>query len=110
MGSKLGSGNGMWESSRFMLPEHVEGINKLQREQLRQPRKVLADHELEQINRVIQLSMQQRVPISIKMYHPFEQLRVVGAVENISKLYGQFKVNGDWFSTDDIVGVESAEL
>lgn len=105
MAGKL-EGNGVWESSRMMLPEHVQALNDWAAEQQRMPRKQLADHELEQINRALQQSMSHRVPLCINLYDPFEQLRVVGVVESVSRLYGRFRVGDDWFPIADIQSIE----
>lgn len=94
MASKL-SGNGVWEGSRMMIPEHVQGYNEMMRNEQRRPRIELDEQELEQISRALQQSMKYKVPISIRFYDPFERLRFVGAVNNIDRLPGQFKVGDD---------------
>lgn len=108
MAGKL-SGNGVWESSRMMLPEHVQALNDWAAEQQRRPRKQLADHELEQINRALQQSMRYRVQLCIRLYDTLEELKVVGVVEAVSRLYGRFKVGDDWFSIEDIESIEQDE-
>lgn len=108
MASKL-EGNGLFESSRMMLPEHKEALIRFNEELKRRERIELDEQELEQINRALRQSMQFKVSISIRLYDPFERLRVVGVVNNISRLHGQFKVGDDWFSISDIEGIEQED-
>lgn len=105
MASKL-EGNGLWESGRMMLPEHKEAINVLNGKLKRRERVYLDEQELEEINRGIQESMKYKVAVTIRMYDPLEELRIVGVVENISMQRGQFRVGDDWFMMEDIEGIE----
>lgn len=97
----------MWESCSEMMPQHAETLKGQVDEQLCRPRKQLIAHELEQINDALHYSMEQRVPISIEMYDPFETLRIVGVIEGISKQYGRFQVGDDWFSLEDIQAIHT---
>lgn len=106
MGKKL-KGNGLWESSRMMIPEHVEGINELNSQQKKRERTYLDDQELDYISRALQDSLRQRNVITAKLYHPLENLQVIGVVERIDRQIGRFKVDGEWFILGDIEGVES---
>nr|WP_285855653.1 YolD-like family protein [Paenibacillus camelliae] len=89
-----------------MLPEHKQMYEDYVASLDCRERIELDEQEVEQISRALQQSMQYKVPLSIRMYDPFERVQVIGVVENISKRYGQYKVNGDWFSVDDIEGIE----
>jgi hypothetical protein len=67
--NKLTKGSNLrWESSRMMLPEHVEAINQhaIDRKRIKQP--LLDDQEIEEINRKLGESLSEYVPISISMY------------------------------------------
>ena len=109
MASKL-SGNGVWEGSRMMIPEHVQGYNEQMRNEQRRPRIELDEQELEQISRALQQSMKYKLQLSIRMYDPFETLRIIGVVDNISRMHGQFKVDGEWFNIDDVEAVELEDV
>ena len=99
------TGDGLWQQ-KIMLPEHKERFEDYVASLDRKERVELDEQELEQISRALQQSMQRKVPLSIRMYDPFEQVQVIGVVENISRRYRQYKVNGDWFNVDDIEAVE----
>lgn len=57
MGKKL-EGNGLWESSRIILPEHKEGYLRLMKDRQRRGKPELDDQEVQLIeqafNRVLQ--------------------------------------------------------
>lgn len=78
----------MWESSRMMLPEHVEALINHDIEQKKRERIYLDDQELEYISGALQGSLRQRIMITVKLYDPFEQLLVTGIVERIDRSIG----------------------
>ena len=106
MASRIG--DGLWQQ-KIMLPEHKERYEDFVASLDRKERIELDEQELEQISRALQQSMQHKVPLSIRMYDPFERVQVIGVVENISRRYGQYKVNGDWFNVDEIEAIEVDE-
>jgi len=108
MASKL-EGNGLFESSRMMLPEHKEAIIRYNEEQKRRKRIELDEQEFERINIALHQSMKLRVAITIKMYHTLEYPKVIGVVDRIDRQLGRFRVDGEWFVLGDIEGVELYE-
>lgn len=105
MSRKL-TGNGLWESSRMMLPEHKIALQEQKREQKKRERVVLDDQELQLIQEKIHQSMTHRQPIIISLFDPFEDLKVIGLIERVDLLDGRVRVNGDWFSVADIEGIK----
>lgn len=106
MSNKL-SGNVLWESSRMMLPEHKEAINRYNRvQQQKQRRTELDEQEQVLINHALQQSMRHRITLSIHMYDPYEELNIVGTVERIDKQLQRFMVDGEWFSLRQIKSLE----
>lgn len=108
--NKLTEGfNLLWESSRMILPEHKERIRSRRDEARRggrQERPELDEQELERINEVIAQSLCNRTAVRLQMYDPLEDCIVEGIVEEFDPMTGHIRVNGDWFDTKDIVGVE----
>jgi len=102
--SKKLTGNGFWESSRMMLPEHKIALNENFKELKRRQRIELDDQEWQDISRIVYESMQQRRLIAIKMYHPFEDLQIVGVVDRVDPINKRFMVDGEWFPIRDIEG------
>ncbi|MCA0754927.1 YolD-like family protein [Paenibacillus sp. N4] len=103
MAKKL-SGNGFWESSRMMLPEHKARIIELAHEQKKRQRIELDEQEWEDVSRAVAQSMQQRQPVKLRMFHELEELEVFGVVDRVDQLRGRFMVDGEWFAIQDIEG------
>lgn len=106
---KMLEGNGIWESSRMMLPEHKTRINQHRDSLSLRQRHNLDDQELEQIGRRLTDSFNMRSLITVRLFDPKEQLQVVGIVDRIDQRSGRFMVNGDWFQLEDIEGVDDVE-
>lgn len=98
-------GNGLWESSRMMLPEHKEEINIWSTEVKKRERIELDEQQWEDVSRAVTQSMQQRHPIRLLMYHEIEKLEIIGIVDRVDQLKGRFMVDGEWFTIRDIEGV-----
>ncbi|REK69360.1 YolD-like family protein [Paenibacillus paeoniae] len=102
-------GNGLWESSRIILPELRERTNEYNANKDNRQRINLDDQELEQIGRKLTESLNRRILITVRLFDPKEQLQVVGMVDRISKQRGQFMINGDWYPLADIEGVDDVD-
>lgn len=100
-------GNGLWESSRMMLPEHKARINE-HTESLKHRQRIELDvDEIEQVTRALEASYQNHVSIELKMFDKIEELKVIGVVERIDQLSKQFMVDGEWYKFADIEGVQA---
>ncbi|MHA6484573.1 YolD-like family protein [Paenibacillus sp. strain BS8-2] len=97
-------GNGLWESSRMMLPEHKYAINEWSAAAQRRERVQLDDQEWEHVSRTVSDSLQHRQPITVRLYHPEELLTVIGIVDRVDSLKRRFMVDGEWFPISDIEG------
>ncbi|CAM4284061.1 ATP-dependent helicase/DNAse subunit B [Paenibacillus endophyticus] len=102
-------GNGLWESSRMMLPEHKVAINEHEKTLRQRQRVELDEQELENIVRSVTESLQQRQQITLRLFHPIEELTVIGIVDRIDQLRGRLMVDGEWFPIQDIEGTISNE-
>lgn len=100
-------GNGLWESSRMMLPEHKSAINS-RAELLKQRQRIhLDEQEWEHVSRAVSESWLRRRQITVRLFHPVEVLTVIGIVDRVDERKGRFMVDGEWFPIQDI---ESASL
>lgn len=91
--NKLTSGsNLMWESSRMMLPEHVEAILEYNEEIKKEKKPVLDEQELEQIQIIIMESLQYTVDVKITYLEGgyFEEL--IGVVSKVDMQLKQIKL------------------
>ncbi|MDQ6420812.1 YolD-like family protein [Paenibacillus sp. LHD-117] len=97
-------GNGLWESSRMMLPEHKSAINGLADAARRRERIQLDEQEWEHVSRAVSESLLRRRQVAIRLYHPAELLTVIGIVDRVDELKRRFMVDGEWFPIGDIEG------
>jgi putative heme degradation protein len=100
-------GNGMWESSRMMLPEHAQAIqlDNFFQDNDNGKRPELDEQEIEQIIAIVQWSHYHTEMVKLCLYDPYEQLIVEGIVEKIDPHDGWFQVNDDRFMLADIIEV-----
>lgn len=102
--SKKLNGNGFWESSRIILPEHRIALQENFKELKRRERIMLDDQEWEDVSRAVAESLQLRKLITLRMYHEYEELKIIGIVDRVDQMNKRFMVNGDWFPIRDIEG------
>ncbi|WP_240927581.1 YolD-like family protein [Paenibacillus thiaminolyticus] len=106
--SKKLSNNGLWESSRMMLPQHKEALLRHQHEQHRQERPLLDEMVWEEISRRLQWSMENKEPIVLELYDPFERREVSGIVVDIDMIGQRVRLQQDeerrWIRVEDILG------
>ncbi|WII36798.1 YolD-like family protein [Paenibacillus thiaminolyticus] len=107
--SKKLAANGLWESSRMMLQQHKEALLRHQESQGRQERPNLDDLVVEELSRRLQWSMENREPITLQLYDPFEQREASGIVVDIDMIGQRVRLReGDerrWIRVEDILGV-----
>ncbi|MEV5028537.1 YolD-like family protein [Paenibacillus sp. LPE1-1-1.1] len=98
------SGNGLWESSRMMLPEHIVRIKEHSRESNAKEKPILDADAVEDIERIISASHTERTPITLRLFDRFEDLNVIGVVDRIDTHKQRVMVDGDWFQMAEILG------
>lgn len=105
-------GNGLWESSRMMLPEHKEAILRGNRSQERKARSVLDEQELERISRLLTTSLQTGRPVRLHLFGEWQGREVLGTVTRVDPIRRQARlqteVGPEWIAFADIVGAETA--
>jgi len=98
------TGNGMWESSRMMLPEHREQlIEQRQRIEI-QPKPILDDQELQEISNAVYSSFVQKSLISLVVYGEYENRTVTGIVQRVDPIRQQIRIDSEWIDQVDIIG------
>ncbi|WP_160044722.1 YolD-like family protein [Paenibacillus sp. USDA918EY] len=106
MATKL-EGNGLFESSRMMLPEHREAYNQYMIHKDPRPKPVIDEQEWQQIGQVLQDSFNQHVRVTLDLYHPYEDKQASGFVTVINVFRQEIKLryddDWDWIKFDDII-------
>lgn len=101
-------GNGLWESSRMMLPEHKETIIRRRREENRKMRPILDAQEIEQIERVIAEAFRERRRITLRIWGEYEDKIVSGGVRTVQTYLREIKLTTgpeewQWVKIKDIL-------
>ncbi|WP_431089104.1 YolD-like family protein [Paenibacillus sp. 8b26] len=107
MGKKL-EGNGMWESSRMILPEHRDAYLRLMKEQGRRSKPTLDDQEMQQIEQAIIVSYNERKPITLRVFNPFDDEELCGFVTVINTSRREVKLSRgeedfSWIKLEEII-------
>ncbi|MFS1514536.1 YolD-like family protein [Chengkuizengella sp. SCS-71B] len=109
--NKLTPGSNMlWESSRMMLPEHVERINEFQHELTRKTKPKLAEEERNIISEQLSQSMMEEAEITIELFtsfgkNEFKTGTVTKFDTQLKQIKLEFESEYEWIKFDDIVGV-----
>ena len=103
-------GNGIWESSRFMLPEHEARIIMDEREQLRRTKPELDAQEWEIIDRALYYSMADHSPVTLSLWDPFTDRQAKGIVMKVDNQLRRLKLrwseeDWDWIEMSEILAV-----
>ncbi|WP_018884749.1 YolD-like family protein [Paenibacillus massiliensis] len=106
--SKKLQGNGLFESSRMILPEHAERIRQQYIEEKRKENLILDDQELRLIEQALVDSYNQRQPVTLKVFGPFEDFVLKGTVIALNTSRREVKLlnaNGDyqWIELGEIL-------
>ncbi|GAB6989523.1 YolD-like family protein [Paenibacillus pini] len=103
------SGNGLWESSRMMLPEHKERINQNQKEHKIKTRPVIHDDEWENILYNLGISLSEKEVVEVTLFDTYSDRIVIGVVTNVVPHQKKFKVEFDndsgyeWVDFEEVV-------
>lgn len=102
-------GNGLWESSRIILPEFRERMLESDNNQQRKEKPILDGQETEQIEQALVISYNRRVPVELRVFDPFEDTRISGVVTVLNigrRLIKLLRGEDDyqWIEIDTIVG------
>lgn len=107
MSGKL-EANGLWESSRMMLPEHREAIIRAGRELHRRTKPIVDIQELELIERALSESLRGHVAVTVRVWGEYEDVELRGIVTSIHTHSREIKLQMDgdwkWVKIRDIVG------
>lgn len=99
--SKKLEGNGLWESSRMMLPQHKEAIIQDYMRHEQQVCPILDEQALEQIERALIRSFRERRKVTLHIFNPIkcEQVELEGIVATIQTVKKEIKLAiaiGEW--------------
>jgi hypothetical protein len=103
-------GNGLWESSRMILPEHKIRIldDALNEETRKNPD--LDPQALTEISQILAQSLEDCSPITITVFKEFGDIQIHGIVMRVDQQLKQIKFrhndDWDWIKLMDIISAE----
>lgn len=109
--SKISPGsNLMWESSRWMLPEHRQALRTFRREQERQERPHFDEQWMEELNRKLHWALHAKQPVKIELFGEWGNRKVTGIIDALDPQLGRLKLvdNGEveWLPVADVVEID----
>ncbi|WP_343855729.1 YolD-like family protein [Paenibacillus motobuensis] len=87
----------------MILPEHREAMLRALHEEKRRERPIFDEQFAEQIGRFLAETHRTKTPVNLRMFDPFDDVRVIGIIERLDTLNRRFMVDGEWFRVADIV-------
>lgn len=105
--------NGMWESSRFMLPQHVDQSIKQMKSWDKRKRPILDAQEEDRILQEIGSALRAKSQITLTIFGEYEGRTVTGIPINYNQQRRTLKieVDGDpeWLQFDDITNASGSD-
>ncbi|GAA0849313.1 YolD-like family protein [Paenibacillus glucanolyticus] len=110
MTRKLLDGNGLWESSRMMLPEHKYAINRKQHEEGRKNKPILDGQEIELIETALVESFHEHRSVTVQIFDEYQDVNFTGIVTVIHTYRREIKLSissgeWEWIKIEDIISV-----
>ncbi|MCF7753389.1 YolD-like family protein [Paenibacillus xylanexedens] len=92
-------GNGLFESSRMILPEHREAWLEHQAKALEKEKPILDEQEIQLIHGKLNDSFHQRIRVRVTVFDPIEDKVYEGIVSVVNTFLKEIKLvfaDGDW--------------
>ncbi|MEK5586601.1 YolD-like family protein [Paenibacillus sp. FSL P2-0536] len=104
-------GNGLWESSRMIMPEHEQRIIFDRKNEVIRNKPELDPQAIEEIQRVMAQSVEEHIAISITLFDPAEDLEIRGIVMRVDQQLKQikFRTSDDewnWIKLSDVIAAD----
>lgn len=109
--SKKLKDNGLWESSRMMLPEHREELLQYREDMKRKKKPMLDEQRIEGISQRIGEAIEQDQAIKITVFDPYEETSIIeGKIKKLNPQLQRMQIVGEdhstWIPLDDILYME----
>lgn len=99
-------GNGLWESSRMMLPEHKARIIADNERQGRRERPLLDAARREDIAARLTEAYRSGREVALRLFDPLADRQVRGTIGKVDAVRRRLLVDGEWVALRDIVDIE----
>ncbi|MFD5020013.1 YolD-like family protein [Paenibacillus sp. NPDC058367] len=110
MARKKLEGNGLWESSRMIMPEHKNRmLDDIHNEEVRN-KPDLDPQALTEISQVLVQSMEDHSPINLTLFDPVEDKELRGIVMRVDRQQLKLRTSDDdweWIEIEDVIGANT---
>jgi hypothetical protein len=91
-------GNGLWESSRMMLPEHKDRINRESKQKVQQNKPELMEDELQEMFERLKIAKSNTLKVTVTVFGQYGNRRITGTVTGLDPRLHLIKIQmlGDW--------------
>ncbi|RAV22663.1 YolD-like family protein [Paenibacillus contaminans] len=102
--------NVFWESSRMMLPEHKEAINRYNKESNKKSKPALDEQRLQELQDTISTALEERERVFLTIYGEYADTVEAGWISAVDPLQGRLKLERDidhfvWVKFTDIMDI-----
>lgn len=109
--SKKLQGNGLYESSRMIIPQHKEAAIKQMQEIHRRIKPTLDEQQWGMVELALAQSFREHVTVTLQVFGPFENRELKGLVNTVNTFRKELKLyfpDGDWewIKFEDIIAAE----
>ena len=97
--SKKLEGNGLFDSSRIIIPQHKEAAIKQMQEIHRRKKPSLDEQQWEMVELALSESIREHVTVTVNVFGPFENNELIGMVTSVNTFRKEVKLlfdDGDW--------------
>jgi hypothetical protein len=95
--------NGLWESSRMMLPEHKARIQAYNQQLDIKEQPILDPQKQEEINDRLRDAFEQRREITLLLFNIYDNESVTGVITRVDVLRKRIQIAGDWILMENVV-------
>ncbi|MCP1306461.1 YolD-like family protein [Paenibacillus tyrfis] len=86
------NGNGLWESTRMMIPQHRESSILQRKEAKKQVRPEMTEEEQQELFGRLRASLSNTLDVEITLFDEYENKKIVGIVTGLDPQYRLVKV------------------
>lgn len=104
--SKKLTGNGLWESSRMMLPEHKEQLLAYRHDMKRKSKPLLDEQRVEELSQLVSEAVRNNREVIITVFNQYKDTVIIGRIQKIDLLLKRVKV----LNTNDYTWIELRDL
>ncbi|WP_163536604.1 YolD-like family protein [Gracilibacillus sp. YIM 98692] len=101
--------NLLWESSRMMLPEHKQVLQRHQKELNQKSKPTLDEQQMDLLSQMISDAMEQNCIVKVHLFHLYQDKYMIGKIQKTAPERGEIQLssknNSKWIHFGDILDI-----